>query len=552
MASNMIGNLAVNLTMNTAAFQRGATIAEKRGETLSQKMSGIGASMKTIGAGLAVGLAASGITEAIGSAFELGSSLTEAASKVGVTVEALQEMRYVADQNGVSIETMDKSLNKLTRNLGELNLGNKTTIETFNQLGLSAKDFAGLDPTAAFSKVAEALKNVSDASTRDALGTKILGRAYTELKPIVDLGAAGIAAAVEEKRKDGVISEEEAAKLDYLADRWARLKTNVGVASAGMIASFALNYDKFVAWYEGYDAGARAFSGSIGKMVDSVVGMVFSFQKNFQAVVYGAVDIGKNIVMGLARGITASASAVWVALKSVVMSGISNVRAFLGIKSPSRLFMEMGGYVTEGFAIGIANGATKVDAAMVGLGHQISISGEDMVDLANDNAENLEVSNVRIVKSFADTARDVLGSVNGLAQAIKGGGAIGILEGIANLFLSLGSAGVFGGKLQANINKPIPGRARGGYMTSNRSYLVGERGPEIMTMGGRPGFMTPNNATAGAGRSTSIEVLPSPYFNVVVDGRADGRVATAAPGIATAAAAGVQTNMQQSGFRSLP
>lgn len=551
MASNMIGNLAVNLTLETAAFKRGASLAEKRAETLSDRMKGIGSSLKTVGVGLAVGLAASGLTEAIGSAFELGSSLTEAAAKVGVTVEALQEMRYVAEQNGVSIETMDKSLNKLTRNLGELQLGNKTTIETFKQLGLSAQDFAGLDPTASFSKLAEALKNVEDASVRDALGTKILGRAYAELKPIVDLGAAGIASAAEEKRKDGLVSTEEAAKLDYLADRWTRLKTNVGVASASMIATLAINADKFLEWYEGYDRGARAFSASIGRMVDSVTGMVFAFQKKFQEVVYGIVDIGKNIVLGLAQGIRANSAAVWNALKEVVLSGVNNVKKFLGIQSPSRLFMEMGGFVSEGFAIGITKAKTKVDQAMLGLGTGLDIAGQGIVDLANDNAGNLEIANVRIVKSFADTAKDVLGSISGLAQSIKSGGFVGILEGVANLFLTLGSAGAFGSKLQTNINKPA-GRARGGNMTSNRSYLVGERGPEIMTMGGRPGYMTPNNKMNSGGGRSSIQIIPSPYFNVVVDGRADGRVATAAPGIATAAAAGVQTNMQQSNFRTLP
>ena len=547
--ANLIGNLAVSLTMNTAAFQKGATLAEKRAETMSARMKGIGSSLKTVGAGLAVGLAASGLTEAIGSAFELGSSLTEAAAKVGVTVEALQEMRYVAEQNGVSIETMDKSLNKLTRNLGELQLGNKATIETFKQLGLSAQDFAGLDPTASFSKLAEALRNVEDAAVRDALGTKILGRAYAELKPIVDLGAAGIKAAAEEKRKDGLVSTEEAAKLDYLADRWTRLKTNVGVASASMIAQLALNAGKFLEWYEGYDRGARAFSASIGRMVDSVTGMVFAFQKKFQEIVYGVVDIGKNIVLGLAQGIRANSAAVWNALKEVVMSGVNNVKQLLGIRSPSRLFMGLGGYVTEGFAVGIKNGSAQVNTAMLGLGAGLGKAGANLVDFANDNAANLEVANVRVVKSFSDTARDVLGSISGLAQSIKGGGFLGILEGVAGLFLSLGGAGAFGKGLQTRIN--APGRARGGAITSNRTYMVGERGPELFSSN-RSGYVTPNNKLGGGGRASSIQIIPSPYFNVVVDGRAQRQVATAAPGIATATAKGVQTNMQQSNFRSLP
>lgn len=150
MASNMIGNLAVSLTMNTAAFQKGATLAEKRAAAMKSKMDDIGSSIAKIGGALAVGAVAGGaaiLGSMAKSAFELGSSLTEAASKVGVTVEALQEMRFAATQNGIAVETMDGSLNKMTKTLGELSLGNKTVAANFQELGLSARDFIGLTPT---------------------------------------------------------------------------------------------------------------------------------------------------------------------------------------------------------------------------------------------------------------------------------------------------------------------------------------------------------------------------------------------------------------------
>ena len=157
MASNMIGNLSVNLTMSIAAFQKDATLAEKRAASMKSKMDGIGSSIAKIGGALALGAVAGGAAVLGGmakSAFALGSSVTEAASKVGVTVEALQEMRFAATQNGVSIETMDGSLNKMTRTLGELSLGNKTVAADFKELGLSAQIFIGLTPTESFAKKA--------------------------------------------------------------------------------------------------------------------------------------------------------------------------------------------------------------------------------------------------------------------------------------------------------------------------------------------------------------------------------------------------------------
>ena len=53
------------------------------------------------------------------------------------------------------------------------------------------------------------------------------------------------------------------------------------------------------------------------------------------------------------------------------------------------------------------------------------------------------------------------------------------------------------GGADPNFNKPLPGRALGGPVRPLRSYVVGERGPEILTMGATGGFVTPNHALGG-------------------------------------------------------
>lgn len=85
--------------------------------------------------------------------------------------------------------------------------------------------------------------------------------------------------------------------------------------------------------------------------------------------------IGTNIIQGLVKGITSAPQAVWNALKWVVMSGVTGVNKLLGIKSPSRLFMAMGGHITNGLAIGVDRNAhgpvravTRMAAAVAGAG----------------------------------------------------------------------------------------------------------------------------------------------------------------------------------------
>ena len=155
--------------------------------------------------------------------------------------------------------------------------------------------------------------------------------------------------------------------------------------------------------------------------------------------------------------------------------------------------------------------------------------------LADTTAAGVEIANVRVVRSFADTAQAVLGSLQQLADAIKGGGFLNILSALLGLGIQLGGIGAFGKTIQTNINRPVPsgggsGRYPGyasGTMSAARGLaLVGERGPELVRFAGGERVF-PNGTGPGGGGGSSIQVIPSPYFNVVVDGRIVG----AAPGI---------------------
>lgn len=641
MASNMIGNLAVSLTMNTAAFQKGATLAEQRASSMKSKMDGIGASIAKLGPALALGAVAGGVAvlgSMAKSAFELGSSLTEAASKVGVTVEALQEMRFAATQNGISIETMDGSLNKMTKTLGELALGNKTVTDNFKELGLSARDFIGLTPTEAFAKIADALKGIENESVRAAVGAKVFGRAYAELKPLVDLGADGINAAAEEKRKDGVISTEQAKTLDDLADGYEKLKEKVGVATAQFIANQSASGNasqglsnlgssvmslvedfsnatnsigRFINILRTYDNQAgmaiatRLKESSLTNWIPGIDKFADKLINQNQARIqqFTSNGGGKPGVRGGTGRVPTSAKPMLAApalyvprvsggsgtksrpksgpteaekaaeahiekMKTLVASLLveetalkknrEQIKSLVDWYNPDAQSMKEHRITAEQLGVALrqlrdnffGQDGPQIISQDTPLVDNITDSLSKLEDVGKTTAQKLKEYNQSIAKSFKETADDVLGSISGLATSIKSGGLLGILAGVADLFLSLGSAGVFGGKLQTNINK-APGRARGGATTSNRTYMVGERGPELFTSN-RSGFITPNNKMGGGGRASSIQIIPSPYFNVVVDGRADGRVATAAPGIVTAAAAGVQTNLQQSSFRTLP
>jgi SLT domain-containing protein len=69
------------------------------------------------------------------------------------------------------------------------------------------------------------------------------------------------------------------------------------------------------------------------------------------------------------------------------------------------------------------------------------------------------------------------------------------LAGIPLIGPALGAAAA-GTILAAGVSysaKSLQGRALGGQVRDGESYIVGERGPEVLTMGSSRGFITPND-----------------------------------------------------------
>jgi len=98
--------------------------------------------------------------------------------------------------------------------------------------------------------------------------------------------------------------------------------------------------------------------------------------------------LGSNMIQGLVNGITAGA--VWVkdAVVGVASSAASWFAEKLGIASPSRLFMQYGGWISEGAAIGIQGGQGAVRTAALAMATAASASMPMAADAAAMRIDN--------------------------------------------------------------------------------------------------------------------------------------------------------------------
>jgi hypothetical protein len=131
---------------------------------------------------------------------------------------------------------------------------------------------------------------------------------------------------------------------------------------------------------------------------------------------------------------------------------------------------------------------------------------------------------VEVVKSFKEMADQTIQSLQTLTSAIKGGGFLDIFSAVVGLALQLGGIGAFGKGFQAKVNA-IPRNATGTGHHYGGLTLVGERGPEVANLPSGTKIY-PNGKGPGQGGGIA-QIVPSKYFDVVVD----GRVLRAAPAI---------------------
>lgn len=144
--------------------------------------------------------------------------------------------------------------------------------------------------------------------------------------------------------------------------------------------------------------------------------------------------------------------------------------------------------------------------------------------------EVTKVQTVQIAESFRDMADKSIQAIDRMASAIQGGGFLDILGSAVNLFLQLGSTGLFGSKLAANINAPrIPGNANGTAFHPGGLMMVGERGPEVLQVP-RGGRVIPNHELRAAGEQ-AIRIILDERTDIV-SARIDGRIGAASGALA--------------------
>lgn len=155
------------------------------------------------------------------------------------------------------------------------------------------------------------------------------------------------------------------------------------------------------------------------KIISSIVG-------EFKKLPGELRKLGKFIWDGLINGLKDEWSTVTNGIKSFTDGFVNGFKDALGIHSPSTVFAEIGGYIDQGLANGIAAAVPYVTAAMQGVVNAVQEKGQAAIDSGSSHAtgyvnnflDGLDTEWQRIDQSLQS---DFFGSIGTLWDAISNG-----------------------------------------------------------------------------------------------------------------------------------
>lgn len=266
-------------------------------------------------------------------------------------------------KEGISDDEIIKMMSEDTEGLGSLiasaiNMGD----DVYNAVGACFGD--------TFKKVADDLNNPDSALGQAVL---VAAEAFSDATDKIIDGVSG-----KDKKKKN--SKKEAKKNTALTET---LKTTVEESAKDAESTYTKTGEKL-----GKKTGDGVKSGVNAKQstVTSKVKNVSNTAKNQSISTYqnDGYSLGDAMVSGLCRGISAGESRAITAAVNVAIAAYMAAKAAIKSNSPSKKFMQLGEWATEGFAIGILNREGMATDAMTSISNSTLTGMRDAISKIND------------------------------------------------------------------------------------------------------------------------------------------------------------------------
>lgn len=280
-----VSTLLVNLKANTAAFVKKINDSRKHLFKFSQKskqaLAAIGKAFKILGVAAAAGLGV--VIYKMNQAFESIDKVAKISSELNVSTEALIGFEHAAKITGVSLAEIHKSLQVMTRRLGEARNGTGEAVAGLETLGLSAQQLIDMGPEKAFIAVAEAISKIPDVTAKAYAAYAIFSRQGISMLNTLNLGEQGLAAMRKEAEQLGItFNNIQAAQIEAANDAVTRAKSAfqgfVNILAIELAPVVSVIAEQLVDYTSNVDRATVSSGGFVEGLI--VVAKVVSFVGN--------------------------------------------------------------------------------------------------------------------------------------------------------------------------------------------------------------------------------------------------------------------------------
>jgi len=299
------------------------TTALAAGKAISGAMlaTGIGAIVTAVGAA----------TAAVGQFASMAGGLDDAAKRTGASAEALSQLRYAAEQNGATLDDVEKAMRRLGDVMSDVEKGSKTSTMALEAVGLSLADLEGLTVDQRLQAVMGQLAKIEDPSRRSALAMDLLGRSGANLAKLTGTGAEGIAALRAEADALGMtVSTEQAEEAAAFGDTWNRMTATL--AGVGKVIGSAVMPHLTSMMQMAIDAIpvvmriGQTLATGFSQAAQGIMAAVGDITASFSPLIDRYKELFGGIIDALVGGdIKLAARIYWLGIKEAFLTGIDAV-----------------------------------------------------------------------------------------------------------------------------------------------------------------------------------------------------------------------------------
>lgn len=476
---------------------------------LSASLDGVSTKAKSVAdATRGLSAAAGGLLVALGGAAvnsaKYADDLNTLSAQTGISAEDLQKMQYAADRVDVDVDTIAGAMSKMRKSMVS---DSGASAEAFARIGVSVRDSSGQlrDSSTVFYEVLQGLSRVGNETERDALAMDIFGRSADQLAGIVDDGGAALKALGQEAEDMGLILDEQTlGSLNAFNDQLDQLKAQATaeIVSAGASALEALS--PILETIIGAVSRILQFIGDLDPKLITAIATI--------AAIVAAISPVASII-----GTISGAIAKFLTYLPAIKAAFAAVSAFVAANPLVLIGVAVGALVAA-----IITHWDKIKPILAEVWEKIKDVATKVADVIKGAIEKVQAA-FQAVKDFfvgiwetiKEAAKEKINAIIGFVN--KG------IEAINKFTSKINESGV-GKFFGINIGQisTIPALAGGGVLQSG-SALVGERGPELLTMRNGAAAVQPLSTTTNTYNTINQTSRQPVQINLVLDGMVAAR-----------------------------